>query len=208
MRPAIIATGDEDIHLVIGLGALLGSIERAVGCEVDALHIAVAVGEDVTAHALDLRIVLGNRTIQIEPQRLALVGNEVLGGELVGGRQPLCFDRDAPVAELVFAAIADGVVELAVRPDLHPARIVVIARRQPRNQFHRVLQRPRALVVGKPHDLGIEVVIRAVWVTDRRIATPRLVHIGVRGEDVVIARALEQLRIEGEAQQSVLAARR
>ncbi len=57
MRPAVVAAGGQDVHLVIGLGALLGGVERAVGAEIDALRVAVAIGEDVAAHAADLRIV-------------------------------------------------------------------------------------------------------------------------------------------------------
>ena len=68
MRPAIVAAGHEDVDLVVGLRPLLGRVERAVRGKVDALHVAVAVSEDVALHAADYRVVLGDRAIEIEAQ--------------------------------------------------------------------------------------------------------------------------------------------
>ena len=78
MRPAVVAARLEDVDLVVGLRPLLGGVERAVRREIDALHVAVAIGEDVAAHAVDHRIVVGDRAVEVHPQRLALIGEPVL----------------------------------------------------------------------------------------------------------------------------------
>ncbi len=209
MRPAVIVAANQDVHLVIGLGTLLGGIERAVRGKVDALHVAVAIGEDVAAHALDLRVILGDRAIEVEPERLALVGGVVGHRDLVGRRQALRLDGDAPVAELAFAAIADGIVELAVgRADLEAARIVIVLTRQAGDQLERFAQRAIRLVVGEPDDFHEQIGVGAVGIGHPRVLLPRLVDVAVGCIDVVVAGALQQAGIEGEAEQAVLAARR
>ena len=52
---------------------MLGGIQQAIWPEYEALRIAVSVAVDVTADAVDDRVVGGNRSVEIHPQDLSLV---------------------------------------------------------------------------------------------------------------------------------------
>ena len=66
MRPAVVSAGLQDIHLVVGLGTLLGGVERAVRAEIDTLRIAVAVRKDVAEHAVQLRVVSRDAAVEVD----------------------------------------------------------------------------------------------------------------------------------------------
>ena len=74
VRPAVVAALTDDVDLVVGVRAVLGTVERAVGSKVDALSIAVAVAVDVAHDAGQLGVVPGHGAVQVHSQDLADVG--------------------------------------------------------------------------------------------------------------------------------------
>ena len=201
MRPPVVRARLQNVDLVVCLRTVLRFVQRAVRTEIDALRIAMTVGEDVAPHACDLRIVVRNRAVEIQPQRLPHVRGVVLRLELRRCRQPLRFDRNAVVAELIVSLVADRVVQLAIRPDLHPAGLMVVARGQSRDERDRIAQRLLRPVVCKAHDLRVEKTIRARG-GPRLVRRQTLVDVRVaRIDDVVV-------QVERQAHQPVLPSRR
>ena len=143
------------------------------------------------------RIVVGNRAVEIQPQHLSHVRGVVLRLEFGLRRQPLGLDWNAVVAELIVPEVADRVVQLAIRPDLQPSGIMVVACGESRDQCDRIAQRLLRPIVGKAHDLRVEITIRA---RGRPLLVRRQTPV-----DVCVARVNEVVaQVERQAQQPVL----
>src|SRR5881396_3783702 len=91
MRPAIVGTRLQNIDLIIGLRPVLGGIGRAVRAEVDTLHVAVTISEDMANYPVKPRVVRRNGTIGIQAKRFAYVCNIFLAVDFLLGRQTLSF---------------------------------------------------------------------------------------------------------------------
>ena len=122
MRPVIIVAPAQDIDRGIGLWPLLRRVKRAVCRKVDALHVTVAPGEDISAHAVQHPVAIRDHAIKGQPQRFALVGEVVLCGDLISRGQGLRLYRNAIAGQLIIAQIADGLINLAIWPYLHAPR--------------------------------------------------------------------------------------
>ena len=75
-------------------------------------------------------------------------------------------------------------------PNLQAAGHVVIARRQPGDDIDRIGQRPLARVVGKAHDLAVQITIGTFRIGDGRVRPFAFVDVGISDIDVVVAGAL------------------
>ena len=127
VRPAVVAARLDQIQLIVGAGAVLGRVELTRWTKLQALRVPVTVRIHVTAHAVQRRVVSGNRAVEIDAQNLAAVGGPVARGDLCGGGQQLRAVRQAVVAEEVGAVIAAAQIQLAVRTDHEPATGMVRA---------------------------------------------------------------------------------
>ena len=208
IRPSIISTRTQYIHLVIGLWPLFRRIQRAIRPKIQSLRIPVPIGEDMTDNPVNLRIILRNAPVQIHPQRLTHIRHKILRRHLFGRWNPLRLRRQTEIPQLVIPLIPKRQIQFPVRPDLHAPRHVVITRRQPSQHHLRRAQFARCGVIGKPDDLTIQIPVRTRRIGDRRIRPPRPVHVGIKDIDKVIPRTLEQLRMQRHAQQPILPARR
>jgi len=201
MRPPVVRARLQNVDFIVGLRTVLGFVQCAIRTEIDSLRIAVAVGEDMAPHAFDLWIVVGNRPVEIQPKRLTDVRNVILRFDLRLRRQPLCLDWNAVVAELIVSLVADCVVQLAIRPDLHPPGLVVVSRWQCRHERDWITQRLGRPVVCKAHDLRVEKTIRARF-GPRLVRRQTSVGVRVRRVDDVVG------QVERQAHQPVLPSRR
>ena len=102
---------------------------------------------------------------------------------------------------MIVPLVADRVVQLAIRTDLHPPGLMVVARGHARDQRDRVAQRLLRAVVCKAYDLRVEKTIRARG-GPRLVRRQTLVGIRVAGVDEVVA------QVERQAHQPVLPSRR
>ena len=82
VRPSVVAARDNQVELVVGAGAVFRRIEQTGRPESQALRIAVAVGVDVTADAVDRRVVGRNGAVEVEPQNFAFVRRPVARRDL------------------------------------------------------------------------------------------------------------------------------
>ena len=125
MRPSIIATAAQNIDFVIGLWPLFRRIECAVRTKGKTLRVAVAIGEDMTPHAVEFRIVGGYGTFLCQAQRFADIGRIISSCDLSRRWQALGFRWQAPICQLVVPHVADRVIEHAVLPKFQPSGVVV-----------------------------------------------------------------------------------
>jgi hypothetical protein len=63
-----------------------------------------------------------------------------------------------------------------------------------------------SLIVGEANDLGVQLVVRAVWIGDRWVCALFVIKIGVSCKDIVVAGALTQFWVQCKAHQAILAA--
>jgi hypothetical protein len=153
----------------------------------------MAVGEDVAAHAVDLRVVGGDRPIELDAQDLALVARPVFRSHLGRGRQILGVVGVAPVAAEVAPLIADRKIQPAIGPDDQTAPEMIVVGGKSGDHVRRTAQGAPTLIElitadrHLPHQLG-----------------PWSVVVGEGDVDVVVAVATKQIRMEGHAEQPVL----
>src|SRR4051812_37892546 len=98
----------------------------------------MAVRIYVTDYAVQPGIVRRYRTIQIYPERFSYIRSVVSSINLRLCRQSLRLDRQAEIAELIVALIADGEVKFIARANFEPPTVMIVAGRQSRNDIHRV----------------------------------------------------------------------
>lgn len=146
--PAVVAAWPEDVDLVVGLGAALGLPEDPGGTEAEALRVAVAAGEDVAAHTLDLGVVAPDRAIKPHAQDLALAGRPVGRLDLFLGGKSLGLERIAEAGEPVGALLARDLVEHPVGADRETAAVVVAAGMGARGEPQGLAQGLGGLVVA------------------------------------------------------------
>ena len=80
--PPVVSSGFDEVKLIVLILAVLGGVDAAVRTDAEALGIPVAPGVDVTVAE---GIVLGNRTIRVEAENLAVEAAEVLAVVRLGG---------------------------------------------------------------------------------------------------------------------------
>ena len=182
-------------------------VEGAVRADVQALRIAMAIGKDMAHHSVDLRIVRRNRPVQVHPDGLAHVGNKVFICDFLCGGQALCFNRDAEIRQLVVSLVTDSHIQLLIVSKFQPSAVVVVAGRQPGEDIDRLRKRSSGRVVSHADDLRIQEAIRALRVGDYLVCPFSLIKIAVRDVHKVITGTFQEFRMQGHAQQPVLASR-
>src|SRR4030095_11036385 len=103
---------------------MLGVEQTRAGKD-EPLRIAMSVGIDVAAHAVEHRIVARDRSIQVETENLSLISAPVRRLHLRQRREILCAVRVAVVCEEVAALIAAADIQLPVGSAYHPTATVV-----------------------------------------------------------------------------------
>src|SRR5947209_20029940 len=166
----------------------------------------MAVRIYVTDNAVQPGIVRPYRTIQIYSERFSYIRSVVSSINLRLCRQPLRLDVQAEVAKLIVALIADGEVKFIARADFEPPAVMVVAGRQSSNDIHRVRESVIHRIVMQAHDLAIEIPVRACWIGHVWVRSFLLVNIRVCDVDIIVARALQQFRVQCHTQKSVLTA--
>ena len=143
--------------------------------------------------AIDLGIVLGDRTIEIEAQDLARIGVVILAVDLVLGGKGLGQVGPAEIAAEIGALFTDGIIDLFVGTEHHTTGVVVVPGRQSLDQDHRIDQLLEVFVIGIAHDLGRGIGLFGSAVVDR-----------IADIDVVVACAFEQFGMQRHAEQTLM----
>jgi hypothetical protein len=147
----------------------------------------------VADHAVENRIVLRNRAVGRNAQRLADIGREIGGIDFRLRWQALRLDRQADIAALVMPLVAQRVIEVAVGAKLQAPRIVVVSGRKTGNHHLGLDERAFLGVEGVPNDPGVEVAVRAGLVDDGGVGPLFLIIVGIGDVDMVVACIRQQL---------------